>query len=40
MHELRYVLDAEPALPMSIVGWGVLALSIALAAVWIAYLYR
>ncbi len=40
MHELRYVLEAEPALPMTVVGWGVLVLSVALAVVWLAYLYR
>ena len=41
MNELTHVvLDAEPALPMEIVGWGTLILSVLIAVVWLAYLYR
>lgn len=35
-----HVLEAEPALPMEIVGWGVLLVSLLIAAVWLFYLYR
>jgi hypothetical protein len=41
MNELvPVVLEAEPTLPMSIAGWGTLLLSVAVAVVWLAYLYR
>ncbi|MDJ1430636.1 hypothetical protein [Halostagnicola sp. A-GB9-2] len=34
------LLEAEPALPMTIVGWGVLLVSLLIAVVWLAFLYR
>ena len=34
------VLEAEPDLPMTTVGWGVLLVSLLVAAAWLAYLYR
>ncbi|WP_268892310.1 hypothetical protein [Natronorubrum halalkaliphilum] len=41
MNELTYaVLEAEPELPMELAGWGVLALSLLVAIVWLVYLYR
>lgn len=32
--------NAEPALPMDVVGWGVLIVSLLIAVAWLAYLYR
>lgn len=40
MNELTYVLDAEPALPMEFVGWGVLLVSLLITVGWMAYFYR
>ena len=40
MHELTYVLDADPTLPMGLAGWGTLALSLLVTFLWLAYLYR
>ena len=40
MNELTYVLEAEPALPMDVVGWGTLALGLLVTLVWLVYLYR
>lgn len=34
------VLETEPALPMTLTGWGVLALSLVITALWLAYVYR
>ena len=43
MNDLTTVLleaDAEPTLPLEIVGWGILLVSIAITIVWLVYLYR
>ena len=40
MNELTYVLEAEPVLPMDIVGWGALALGVLVTLLWLGYLYR
>lgn len=41
MYELTHLLlEAEPELPMTLAGWGVLLVSLAVAAVWLVYLYR
>ncbi|MFC4437061.1 MULTISPECIES: hypothetical protein [Natrialbaceae] len=41
MNELiGVVLEAETALPMDIVGWGTLLVSLLVTVVWLAYLYR
>ena len=40
MNELTYVLEAEPVLPMDLVGWGSLALGVLVALLWLGYLYR
>ena len=34
------VLEAEPALPMELTGWGVLGVSLLITAIWLVYLYR
>lgn len=34
------VLEAEPALPMEIAGWGVLLVSLLVTALWLVYVYR
>ncbi|WP_282102547.1 hypothetical protein [Halovivax limisalsi] len=34
------VLETEPALPMTLTGWGVLALSVLVTVLWLAYVYR
>lgn len=38
MNELNYVLETE--LPMTITGWGVLALGLFVTLLWLVYLYR
>ncbi|ELY88220.1 hypothetical protein C483_15946 [Natrialba hulunbeirensis JCM 10989] len=38
MNELTYVLDAEPAMPMS--GWVALILSLLITVGWVVYFYR
>lgn len=41
MNELTVVaLEAESALPMDIVGWGMLLLSLVVTGAWLAYFYR
>ena len=41
MNELTtVVLETETALPMGIAGWGTLLVSLLVAIVWLAYLYR
>lgn len=41
MNELTaVVLEAETTLPMDLVGWGTLLVSLAVTIVWMAYLYR
>ncbi|WP_256464793.1 hypothetical protein [Halosolutus gelatinilyticus] len=40
MTELSTVLASDPALPMEIVGPGVLVLSLLVTLLWIAYFYR
>lgn len=43
MNTLTYALletDAEPAMPIDIVGWGLIVLALVLTVVWLAYLYR
>ncbi|MEY7848037.1 hypothetical protein AB7C87_02385 [Natrarchaeobius sp. A-rgal3] len=34
------ILNAEPVLPLDIVGWGTLILALLVTIVWLAYLYR
>ncbi|EMA39835.1 hypothetical protein [Halobiforma nitratireducens] len=36
----QVLLEAEPTLPMDIVGWGTLLLGLLVAVVWLVYLYR
>ena len=36
----QVVLAEEPHLPMDVVGWGTLILSLLVTVVWLAYLYR
>ncbi|MCU4741857.1 hypothetical protein OB955_21090 [Halobacteria archaeon AArc-m2/3/4] len=43
MNELTYAIletDAETALPMEIVGWAVLGVSLLITVAWLFYLYR
>lgn len=40
MNELTYVLETEAALPMDIVGWSALILSLLITIAWMAYFYR
>ncbi|ELY43737.1 hypothetical protein [Natronorubrum sulfidifaciens] len=41
MNELMFaVLEAEPALPMALTGWGTLILALLVTIVWLAYFYR
>ncbi|MFP8954725.1 hypothetical protein ACLI4Z_17435 [Natrialbaceae archaeon A-arb3/5] len=40
MNELTVVLDAEPTLPLDLVGWGTLALALIVTIIWLVYLYR
>ena len=35
-----HVLETEPALPIEIVGWTVLIVSLLITAAWLFYLYR
>ncbi|WP_339104069.1 hypothetical protein [Haloterrigena salinisoli] len=36
----QVVLSESPELPMELVGWGALVLSLLVTVVWLAYLYR
>ncbi|WP_255455249.1 hypothetical protein [Natrialba sp. INN-245] len=41
MTELTHgILNAEPVLPMDLVGWGTLLLAVLVTVVWLVYLYR
>ncbi|WP_268257975.1 hypothetical protein [Halopiger goleimassiliensis] len=40
MNELIHVLEAEPVLPIGVVGWGTLALALLVTLVWLVYVYR
>lgn len=40
MNELTYAVLTETELPMELIGWSVLVLSLLVTVVWLAYLYR